>query len=138
MKSSVGSKQRKESTPETDNGLDRFYQAVVERRIADAEKELDLIRASVQPTESGKGYLKACEGLILTAKANSDKYLYLSKIEKTPKQLDELRKGFSRQAENPLHADYDRAYFKVLEGYTIRLGRDEKNQPKSTARTKTD
>ncbi len=111
---------------------------MIERRIADAEKALDLIRASVQPTESAKGYLKACEGLILTAKANNDKYLYLSKIEKTPKQLDELRKGFARQAANPLHADYDRAYFKVLESYTIRLEREGKTQPKSARTTKTD
>ena len=109
---------------------------MIERRIADAEKELDLIRARVQPTESGKGYLKACEGLILTAKANNDKYLYLSKIEKTPKQLDELRKGFAKQEENPLHADYDRAYFRVLEEYTRRLLREGKIEPKPTVEVK--
>jgi len=131
MKSSADHKPTKKNFHrEADQGLDKFYQTVIERRIADAEKELDLIRVRVQPTESGKGYLKACEGLILTAKANNDKYLYLSKIEKTSKQLDDLRKGFAKQAENPLHAEYDRAYFRVLEGYTRRLSREVKTETK--------
>ena len=111
---------------------------MIERRIADAEKELDSVRTNAQSTESGKGYLKACEGLILTAKANDDKYLYLSKAEKNPEQLAELRKGFTRQAANPLHSDYDRAYFKVLEAYTLRLERENKSQTKSAVRTKND
>jgi len=103
------------------NGLDRFFQAVMERRIADAEKELDSVRASIPATESAKGNLKACEGLLLTAKANSDKYLYLSKVEKTQKQLKTLRKEFAAQATNSLHTDYDRGYFQVLEGYMKKL-----------------
>jgi hypothetical protein len=103
------------------SGLDRFFQAVMERRIADAEKELDSVRASIPATESAKGNLKACEGLLLTAKANSDKYLYLSKIEKTPKQLKTLRKEFAAEAANPLHTDYDRGYFQVLESYMKKL-----------------
>lgn len=103
------------------SGLDRFFQAVMERRIADAEKELDSVRASIPATESAKGNLKACEGLLLTAKANSDKYLYLSKIEKTQKQLKTLRKEFAAQVANSLHTDYDRGYFQVLESYMKKL-----------------
>jgi hypothetical protein len=95
----------------------------MDRRIADAEKELDTMRASIAATESAKGYLKACEGLLLTAKANSDRYLYLSKIEKTQKQLKTLRKEFAGQVANTLHTDYDRGYFQVLESYMKRLER---------------
>ena len=97
----------------------------MERRIADAEKELDSVRASIPATESAKGNLKACEGLLLTAKANSDKYLYLSKIEKTQKQLKTLRKEFAAQVANSLHTDYDRGYFQVLVGYVKKLEQAE-------------
>jgi len=74
-------------------------------------------------TESTKGYLKALEGLLLTAKSNDDKYLYLSKVEKTPKSLKTLRKEFNQQTRATLHGDYDRGYFQALEGYVRMLER---------------
>lgn len=94
---------------------------MIERRIADAEKELDSIRTLIPATENTKGYLKACEGLLLTAKASGDKYLYLSKIEKTQKQLRTLRREFAQQAVNQLHTDYDRGYFQLLEKFMRKL-----------------
>lgn len=100
---------------------ERLFQALIERRIADAEKELDTIRATLPSTESAKGYLKALEGLLLTAKSNEDKYLYLSKIEKTPKNFKTLRREFSQQAKNGLHGDFDRGYFQALESYMRKL-----------------
>ena len=103
------------------SGLDKFFQAVVDRRMADAEKELDSVRASLPATESAKGNLKACEGLLLTVKANSDKYLYLSKIMQTQKELKALRKEFQAQATFTLHTDYDRGFFQVLESYMKKL-----------------
>jgi len=105
--------------------LDKFFHAVIERRIGDAEKELDLIRTSVPATETAKGQLKACEGLVLTAKANNDKYLYLSKIEKTQKRLRELRKDFAQQSTNQLHTNYDRGYFQVLEQFLKKLEKSD-------------
>ena len=120
MKSNVGVRIPKPRIQQI-SGLDRFLQAVVDRRIADAEKELDSVRASIPATESAKGNLKACEGLLLTAKANSDKYLYLSKIEQTQKQLKALRKEFAAQVTNTLHTDYDRGYFQTLESYIKKL-----------------
>ena len=100
---------------------ERLFQALIERRIADAEKELDTIRATLPSTEAAKGYLKALEGLLLTSKSNEDKYLYLSKIEKTPKNLKTLRREFSQQAKNGLHGDFDRGYFQALESYMRKL-----------------
>jgi len=120
MKSNEGVRSSKPRNQQI-SGLERFFQAVMERRIADAEKELDTVRASIPATESAKGNLKACEGLLLTAKTNSDKYLYLSKIEKTQKQLKTLRKEFAVEAVNSLHTDYDRGYFQVLESYMKKL-----------------
>jgi hypothetical protein len=102
---------------------DRFFEAVNERRIADAEKELDTIRVILPPSQSTQGYLKALEGLLLTAKSNEDKYLYLAKMEKTVKNFKTLRKDFATQTRNSLHGEFDRGYFLALEGYMKKLER---------------
>jgi hypothetical protein len=119
-KSNAGDEKAKPEPTPTFN-TERLFQALIERRIADAEKELDTIRATLPSTESAKGYLKALEGLLLTAKSNEDKYLYLSKIEKTPKNLKTLRREFSQQTKNGLHGDFDRGYFQALESYLRKL-----------------
>lgn len=98
-----------------------FFKAVIERRISDAEKELDTIRATIPGTESGRGYLKGLEGLLLTAKSNDDKYLYLAKIDMTQKKLRTLRKEFTDHGRSALHSDYDRGYFQALESYVRKL-----------------
>jgi len=61
--------------------------------------------------------------LLLTAKSNNDKYLYLSKIENTPRKLKELRKEFAVHTTNKLHTEYDRGYFAALESYVRKLER---------------
>jgi hypothetical protein len=102
-----------------------FFQAVIERRIADAEKELDAVRTSIPGTENGRGYLKGLEGLLLTAKSNDNKYLCLSKIERTQKKLRELRKEFANHTTNSLHSDYDKGYFQALENFIRKLERSD-------------
>jgi len=59
--------------------------------------------------------------LLLTAKSNDDKYLYFTKIDKTPKNLKTLRREFSQQAKNTLHGGFDRGYFQALEAYVKAL-----------------
>lgn len=103
----------------------KFFGAVIERRISDAEKELDSVRAAIPATETARGYMKALEGLLLTVRSNNDKYLYLAKIEKTPTKLHTLRREFSAQTMNGLHTDYDRGYFQALEGFVRKLERSE-------------
>ena len=105
-----------------------FFKAVIEKRNADAEKELDAVRATIAGTENGRGYLKALEGLLLTAKSNDDKYLYLSKIEKTQRKLRELRKEFTNHTTSALHSDYDKGYFQALENYIRSLERADLSQ----------
>jgi len=128
MKSSAAVEQP-HTEPLSESITEKFFQAVIDRRIADAEKELDTVRASLPATETGKGYLKALEGLLLTAKSNEDKYLYLSKVEKTTKNLKALRREFSRDAKNPLHGDFDRGYFETLESYVRKLERIGPTEP---------
>jgi len=102
---------------------DEFFQAIIERRISDAEKELDSVRASIPATETTKGYMKALEGLLLTVKSNDEKYLYLAKNERTPANLRALHREFSAQTKNSLHADFDRGYFQALEEFVRKLER---------------
>jgi hypothetical protein len=104
---------------------DKIFRAVIERRLSDAEKELDSVRAVIPATEIARGYMKALEGLLLTAKSNDDKYLYLAKIEKTPTKLRTLRREFSAQIMNGLHTDYDRGYFQALEGFVRKMERSD-------------
>jgi hypothetical protein len=104
---------------------DKFLRAVIERRISDAERELDSVRATIPASETAKGYLRALEGLLLTVKSNNDKYLYLAKIERTPTKLRTLRREFAAQTTNGLHTDYDRGYFQALENFVRKLERSE-------------
>lgn len=113
---------------------ENFFQAIVERRISDAEKELDVIRANIPATELGKGYFKALEGLVLTAKSTDDKYLYLAKIETTPTKLKTLRKEFAHHGTNALHSDYDRGYFQAIESYMRKLEREPPSREPSNDR----
>ncbi len=107
-----------------DINTEGFFKRIIERRISDAEKELDAIRTKIPATESAKGYLKALEGLLLTAKSTDDKYLYLSKIEMIPTKLKTLRKEFAQHGTNVLHSDYDRGYFEAVESYLRKLERE--------------
>ena len=59
--------------------------------------------------------------MLLSAKSNGDKYLYFSKVEKTPKNIKTLRREFSGQTKNPLYGDFDRGYFQALEAYAKAL-----------------
>ena len=98
--------------PESD--IDKYLRLIVERKIADAEKELEDLRPKFGNTEWNRGYVKALEGLLMTRKANSDNYLFFAKKEFDKKSLKALVKEFADKAESPLYGDYDRGYFSGL------------------------
>jgi hypothetical protein len=98
--------------PESD--IDKYLRLIVERKIADAEKELEDLRPKFGNTEWNRGYVKALEGLLMTRKANSDNYLFFAKKEFDKKSLKVLVKEFADKAESPLYGDYDRGYFSGL------------------------
>jgi hypothetical protein len=98
--------------PESD--IDKYLQLIVERKIADAEKELDELRPKFTNTEWNRGYVKALEGLLMTRKANSDNYLFFARREFDKKSLKTLEKEFAKNAESPLYGDYDRGFFSGL------------------------
>jgi hypothetical protein len=94
--------------------IDKYLRLIVERKIADAEKELEELRPKFSNTEWNRGYVKALEGLLMTRKANSDNYLFFAKKEFDKKSLRALVKEFANNAESPLYGDYDRGYFSGL------------------------
>jgi len=98
--------------PEAETG--RYLRLIVERKIADAEKELEDLRPKVGNTEWNRGYVKALEGLLLTRKANNDSYLFFAKKEFDKKSLKAVTKEFTQNAASPLYGDYDRGYFSGL------------------------
>jgi len=98
--------------PET--AIDKYLQLIVERRITDAEKEIEDLRPKIGNTEWNRGYVKALEGLLITRKANNDNYLFFAKKEFDRKSLKALAKDFAQNASSPLYGDYDRGYFSAL------------------------
>jgi hypothetical protein len=98
--------------PESD--IDEYLRLIVERKITDAEKELEELRPKFTNTEWNRGYVKAIEGLLMTRKANSDNYLFFARREFDKKSLKTLEKEFTNNAESPLYGDYDRGYFSGL------------------------
>lgn len=94
--------------------IDKYIRLIVERRIADAEKELEDLRPKIGSTEWNRGYVRALEGLLLTRKANNDNYLFFAKKEFDKKSLKTLMKEFVENAGSPLYGDYDRGYFSAL------------------------
>ena len=95
-------------------GIDKYLRLIVERRIADAEKELEELRPKIGNSEWNRGYVKALEGLVLTRKANNDNYLFFAKKEFDKKSLKALMREFADNAASPLYGDYDRGYFSGL------------------------
>ncbi len=94
--------------------IDKYLRLIVDRRITDAEKELEDLRPKIGSTEWSRGYIKALEGLLLTRKANNDSYLFFAKKEFDKKSLKALMKEFAANASSPLYGDYDRGYFSGL------------------------
>jgi hypothetical protein len=95
--------------PETE--IDRYLRLVIERKISDAEKELEDVRPKIGNTDWDRGYMKAMEGLLLTRKSNNDNYLFFAKKQFDRKSVKALAKEFMANAASPLYADYDRGYF---------------------------
>jgi hypothetical protein len=109
--------------PESD--IDRYLRLIVERKLADAEKELEELRSKFTNTEWNRGYVKALEGLLMTRKANSDNYLFFARREFDKKSLKTLEKEFAKNAESPLYGDYDRGYFSGLTQLTKVMENEE-------------
>ena len=91
----------------------RYFQLVVNRQFAEAERELERVKQKMQKTEWNRGYFRALYGMYLSSKnVTSDNYAFFPKIDLTDKvNLHAYRKEFLDHMRNGLHGDFDRGYF---------------------------
>jgi len=104
--------------------VEKYFILIGERRISEAERELQAIREKSDSSQWEKGYVKALEGLLLTQKSTSDKYIYLARVNLNGESAKNLKMEFTQHASNELHGEYDRGYFKALLDYVDTLERN--------------
>jgi len=104
--------------------VEKYLMLVGERRISEAERELQTIREKSDNSQGEKGYMKALEGLLLTQKSSSDKYIYLARVNLNEESAKKLKLEFTEHVSNELHGEYDRGYFKALSDYVDILERN--------------
>ena len=89
-----------------------FFQLLVKRRFAEAERELERIKQKMHKTEWNRGYSRALQGMLITRKSNNDNYTFLSKLDLNDKDaLKDYRKEFRGHVKNKLHENFDRGFF---------------------------
>ncbi len=91
----------------------RYFQLLVSRQFAEAERELERVKQKMQKTEWNRGYFRALYGMYLSRKNNAtDDYAFFSKVDFSDKAtLHAHRKEFLEHMGNGLHGDFDRGYF---------------------------
>jgi len=104
--------------------VEKYFILIGERRMSEAERELQTIREKSDNSQWEKGYMKALEGLLLTQKSTSDKYIYLARFNMNEESAKKLKMEFTEHASNELHGEYDRGYFKALSDYLDILERN--------------
>jgi hypothetical protein len=90
----------------------RYFQLLVNRQFAEAERELERLKQKMQKTEWNRGYFRALYGMYLSRKNNVDEYSFFSKLDLSDKvALHGYRREFLDHMRNGLHGDFDRGYF---------------------------
>lgn len=91
----------------------RYFQLIVSRQFAEAERELERVKQKMQKTEWNRGYFRALYGMYLSRRNNAaDEYAFFSKLDLSDKvALNNYRKEFLTHMGNGLHGDFDRGYF---------------------------
>jgi hypothetical protein len=90
----------------------RFFQLLVNRQFAEAERELERLKQRMHETEWNRGYSRALHGMLFARKSNSDGYSFLSKLDLGDKKaLLDYRREFLGHRNSKLHADFDRGFF---------------------------
>jgi len=94
----------------------RFFQLVVNRQFAEAERELERVKQKMHKTEWNRGYFRALYGMLLTRRSNNnDSYAFFSKLDLSNKTiLHDYRREFLEHVKNRLHGDFDRGFFSAL------------------------
>jgi len=91
----------------------RFFQLLVNRQFAEAERELERLKQKMHKTEWNRGYFRALYGMLLARRSNNnDAYAFFSKLDLSDKAaLHDYRREFLDHVKNRLHGDFDRGFF---------------------------
>lgn len=90
----------------------RFFQLLVNRQFAEAERELERIEQKMHKAEWNRGYFRALYGMLIAWKSNNDNYTFLSKLDFNDKNvLQNYGKEFRGHVKSKLHGDFDRGFF---------------------------
>lgn len=90
----------------------RFFQLLVNRQFAEAERELERIKQKMHKTEWNRGYFRGLYGMLIARKSNNDDYAFLSKLDfDDGKVLRNYRKEFRGHVKSKLDGDFDRGFF---------------------------
>jgi hypothetical protein len=102
----------RENMPIAQALVTRYFQLIVNRQFAEAERELERVKQKMQKTEWNRGYFRALYGMYLSRKNTVDEYAFFAKVDFSDKvSLNDYRKEFLGHMGNGLHGDFDRGYF---------------------------
>ena len=98
----------------------RFFQLILNKQFAEAERELERLKQKMQKTEWNRGYFRALYGMLLVRRSNnSDSYAFFSKLDVSDKEaLQNYRREFLNHVKNRLHGDFDRGFFSAWADFT--------------------
>lgn len=90
----------------------KFFQLLVDRQFADANRKLQQIEEKMHQSEWNRGYIRALRGMMVEEKSSSGKYAFLSKLKLDEENaLRKYREDFQAHVKNEIHKDFDRGYF---------------------------
>lgn len=114
----------------------RFFQLLVNRRFAEAERELERIKQKMHKTEWNRGYFRALYGMLIARKSNNDDYAFLSKLDLDDKNvLRNYRKEFQVHVKSKLDGDFDRGFFSAWAKFMRVLSKLAVNNPEAKSET---
>ena len=93
--------------------VSRYFQLLVNRQFAEAERELERIKQKMHKTEWNRGYFRALYGMLLVRRSNNnDSSAFFSALDLSNKTvLNGYRREFLGHVKNRLHGDFDRGFF---------------------------
>ena len=114
----------------------RFFQLLMGRRFAEAERVFERIIEKTNKTEWNSGYLHALEGMLLAQKSN-DSYAFITNLNfEDEKKLKKSRKEFLKEYKNKIYSDYDRGFFAAWADYMLTSVRELKTPETAKKPTK--
>jgi hypothetical protein len=73
----------------------RYFQLIVSRQFAEAERELERVKQKMQKTEWNRGYFRALYGMYLSRKNAADDYAFFAKVDFSDKvALNDFDRGY--------------------------------------------